>query len=97
MSDMMKIVQALEDQGILLNGVTKKVENEVKSQHGGAFGMILGTLAVSLLGNLLSGKGLYRAGENENECNCVKKKRDYWGEGVYRTGYGNKEQIKKKL
>ena len=58
----MKIIQALEDQGILLNGVSKKIKNYIKNQSGGALGMLLGTLGASLLGNLLSGKGIYRAG-----------------------------------
>ena len=58
----MQVVQALEDSNILLKGVTKTVKNEVKSHSGGALGMILGTLAASLLGNLLTGKGTIRAG-----------------------------------
>ena len=36
--------------------------------------MLLGTLGASLLGNLLTGKGIYRAGK---------------GKGVLRAGYGN--------
>ena len=32
MNDIMKIVQALEDQNILLKGVTKTVKNETKEQ-----------------------------------------------------------------
>ena len=57
----MKIVQALEDSNILLEGVTKTIEDETKEQKGGFLSMLLGTLGVSLLGNLLSGKGLTRA------------------------------------
>ena len=37
--------------------------------------MLLGTLGVSLLGNLLTGKGIYRAGKGK-------------GKGVLRAGYG---------
>ena len=51
----MKIVEALEDQGILLNGVSKTIKYDIKNQSGGALGMLLGTLGASLLGNLLSG------------------------------------------
>ena len=58
----MKIVQALEDSNILLKGVTKTVEDKTKKQKGGFLSMLLGTLGASLLGNLLSGKGLTRAG-----------------------------------
>ena len=63
MNDIIKIIEALENSGILLKGVTKTIENETKEQRGGFFGMLLGTLGASLLGNLLSGKGLARAGE----------------------------------
>ena len=62
LNDIMKIIQALEDQGILLNGVSKTIKNDIKNQSGGSLGMLLGTLGVSLLGNLLSGKGICRAG-----------------------------------
>ena len=62
MNDVMKIVQTLEDSNILLKGVTKMIEDETKEQKGGFLSMLLGTLGASLLGNLLSGKGLTRAG-----------------------------------
>ena len=54
MNDIMKIVQALEDSNILLEGVTKTIENETKNQKGGFLSMLLGTLGTSLLGNLLA-------------------------------------------
>ena len=41
-------------------GITKKIENEIK-QKGGFLGILLGTLGASLLGNMLTGKGLLRA------------------------------------
>ena len=64
MNDIMKIIKALEKSGILLSGVGKTVENEVKEQKGGFLSMLLGTLGASLLGNLLTGgKGIMRAGE----------------------------------
>ena len=62
MNDIMKIVQALEDSNILLKGVTKTIENETKEQKGGFLSMLLGTLGASLLENLLTGKGIVRAG-----------------------------------
>ena len=58
-----KIIEALENSGILLKGVTKTIENESKEQRGRFLSMLLRTLGASLLGNLLSGKGLARAGE----------------------------------
>ena len=63
MNDIIKIVQALEDSNISLKGVTKTIKNETKKQKGGFLSMLLGTLAASLLGNLLSGKGTVRTGE----------------------------------
>ena len=52
----MKIVQALEDSNILLKGVTKTIQNELKKQKEGFLSMLLGTLGASLLGNLLTEK-----------------------------------------
>ena len=63
MDDLIKIVKALEDSGLLLEGVTKSVQNEVKEQNGGFLSALLGTLGVSLLGNLLAKKGINTAGE----------------------------------
>ena len=58
----MKIVQALENSNILVEGVTKTIKNKTKEQKGGFPSMLLGTLGASLLGNLLAGKGIVRAG-----------------------------------
>ena len=62
MNDIMKIVQALEDSNILLNGFTKTIKNETKEQKGGFLSILLGTSGASLLGNLLSGKGIVKSG-----------------------------------
>ena len=61
---------------ILLKGVTKTIENETKEQKGGFLSMLLGTLGASLLGNLLAGKGIVRAG-SENK-----------GKGIVGAGTG---------
>ena len=67
MNYIMKIVQALENSGILLKRVTKTIKNETKEQKGEFLSMLLGTLGASLLGDLLtknlSGKGTVRAGK----------------------------------
>ena len=63
MNDIIKIIEALENSGILLKGVTKTIENETKEQRGGFLSMLLGTLGASLLGNLLTGKRMMRAGK----------------------------------
>ena len=62
MNDITKIVQALEYSNILLKRVTKRIKNETKEQKGGFLSMLLGTLGASLLGNMLAGKGIVRAG-----------------------------------
>ena len=62
MNDIMKIIQALEDANILLKGVTKTIKNETKEQKRGFLSTLLGILGASLLGNLLAGKGIVRAG-----------------------------------
>ena len=62
MNDIIKIVQALEDSNILLKRVTNTIKNETKEQKDRFISMLLGTLGASLLGNLLSGKGVVRAG-----------------------------------
>ena len=61
-NDVVKIAKALEDADILVKGVTKTLQNDVKK--GGALPilrMLLGTSGSSLIGNLLSGRGMYRA------------------------------------
>ena len=77
MDDILKIVKSLENSGVLLKGVSKTIQHEAKEQRGGFLGMLLGTLGVSLLGDVLpkglSGKGVIRAGE-----------------GTIRAGYGSK-------
>ena len=74
--DLIKIVTALEEHDILLKGTTKTIENETIKQKGGFLSMFLGTLGASLLGNLLTGMGLYRTGKGM--CRS--------GNGMYRTG-----------
>ena len=78
MNDIMKIIEALENSGILLKGVRKTIENETKEQKGGFLRMFLGTFGASLLGNLLKGgKGIVCAGE-----------------GIVRAGEGVKKKQK---
>ena len=57
MNDTMKIVQAHEDSNILLKGVTKTIENQTKEKKRRFLGILLAILGVSLLGNMLAGKG----------------------------------------
>ena len=61
--DIIKIVKSLEDFDLLLKGVTEKVKNKVKEQKGRFLSMWLGTLDASLLGMIVTGRGINRAGE----------------------------------
>ena len=80
MNDIMKIVQALEDSNILLKEVTKTIKNETKKQKGGFLRLLLGTLGASLLENLLTGKGIVRAGSGNKK-----------GKGIVRAHSGYKK------
>ena len=73
----MKIVQSFEESYILLKGVTKTINNETKEQKGELLSILLGTLGVSLLGNLLAGKRILRAGSGNKK-----------GKGILRAGSG---------
>ena len=61
--NLIKIVKSLEDNDLLIKGVTKTVQIELKEQKGGFLSVLLGTLGASLLGNFLTGKGTNWAGE----------------------------------
>ena len=67
-----------------MNGGTKTIKNETKEQKGGFLGMLLCTLGASLLGNMLTGKGMLRAGYGNKE-----------GKAMLKAGYGS--LIKKKI
>ena len=60
-----------------MKGVTKTIKNKAKEQKGGFLGMLLGTLGAILLGNMLAGKGVVRAGSGNKK-----------GKGIVRAGYG---------
>ena len=77
-----KGLKSLVDSGLLLKGVPKTVQNEVKEQKGGFLSMLLGTLGASLLGNLLTEKGIYGAGKGKGINRA--------GEEIVRAGYGSK-------
>ena len=77
MSGIMKIVQALEDSNVLLKGVTKTIKNKIKEQKEGFLSILLDTLGASLLGNILAGKGILRAGSGNKK-----------GKEIVRVGFG---------
>ena len=63
----------------MLKGVTETIKNETKQQKGGFFSMLLGTIGATLLENLLSRKGIVRAGFGNKK-----------GKGILRAGYEKK-------
>ena len=89
MEDIIKIVKTLDDSGLLLKGDTKTVQNEGKEQRGGYLSMLLGTLVASLLGNILAGKGINRAGKGKGINRA--------SEGIVRAVYGNKMDFQCRL
>ena len=83
MKDIIKTVKSLEDSGLLLKRVTKTVQNKAKEQKRAFLSMLQDTLGASLLGNILAGKGINRAGKGRGINRA--------GEGVVRDGYRNKK------
>ena len=63
MNGILKIVKYLEDSGLLKAGAREIITSEAKEQKSGLLGILLGTLGATLLGNVLAGKGVLRAGE----------------------------------
>ena len=61
-----------------MEGVTKTIKSQTNEQRGGFLGMLLGTLGAILLGNMLTGKKMLRAGYWNNK-----------GKRILRGGYGN--------
>ena len=80
--NLIKIVNSLQDSGLLLKGVTESIQNEVKDQKGGFLSMLLKTLGAKLLGNLLTGKGAFYAGKGTHRAGKDK------GKGIHRAGEG---------
>ena len=52
MKDVIRIVKSLEDSGLLKEGVSKAIQNEVNKQKRGFSSMLLGTLRASLQENI---------------------------------------------
>ena len=65
MKDIIQIVKSCEDSDLLIKSVTKTTGNKAKGQRGRFFGMLLATLDARLLGNMLPGKCVIRAGKGK--------------------------------
>ena len=63
MDDIISIIKSLENLGVLIDRVWKTVKDETKEQESGFLGMLWGTLGASILGNILTGKSVMRAGK----------------------------------
>ena len=80
MEDITKIVKSLQDSGLSLKEVSETIQNKVKKRKERFLSMLLGTLGASLLGNMLAGEGIHRAGEGfiragyGSEGSVIKKK-----------------------
>ena len=80
MEDITKIVKALEDSGVLLEGVSETIKIEVTEHKRGFCNILLVTLlGASLLGNTFAGKGIVRIGYGSK------------GKGIIRAGYRSKK------
>ena len=66
MKGIMKIVKSLKDSCLLLKGVSETIQNKAIEQKGEFLSMLLGTLGATLLGNMLAGKGIKKAGLFKN-------------------------------
>ena len=64
MEDITKIGKSLEELGLLIKGISEIIKYEEKEQKGGFLLMLLGRLNVSILGNVLSGRGVIRASQD---------------------------------
>ena len=63
MDDITEIAASLEERGLLIKEVIEIIKNETKEQKRGFTSKLLGILAFSLLGNVLAGQRVIRAGE----------------------------------
>ena len=68
-NDIIKILKSLEDSGVLIDGVTETVKDEIKKQGGGFLGALLATLAASLVQPVISSivKGISGRGVRRGE------------------------------
>ena len=67
MKDILEILKYPEESDLLVEGVTFTIENEAKGKKGGFLPLLLNTLGDNLLGNILAGKEVIRAGESSQK------------------------------
>ena len=66
MNNIVKIIKSLEDSGVLIDGVTETVKDEIKKQEGGFYGALLTVSLVQPVSSSvvkgISWRGVRRAG-----------------------------------
>lgn len=63
MHDAFRVVKSLKNSGAEIDGVCETIKHEIEKQEGGFLGMLLATLNASMLANMLTVKGVMRAGK----------------------------------
>ena len=63
MEDIIKIVKSFEHFSLLLKGVSGTIQKEAKDKKGWLLSVLLDILGATLLGKMLAGKGINRAGK----------------------------------
>ena len=56
--DIMKIVQSLEESGLLIKSFSETIKNEAKEQKGWIYWYVVSSIAANFLGNMLADKGV---------------------------------------
>ena len=63
-NDIMKIVHSIAYPDLLIKSISQTIKDEAEEQKGGFLGMLFGVLGATLLGDLLTGKGIIAAAED---------------------------------
>lgn len=71
-----------ENSGVLIAGSTEAVKHEIKKDKV-YFGMLLGTLGASMLGNMLTGKGVMRVRKEVMRAGKGCNPMDHMGQHIY--------------
>ena len=77
MKDTVEKVEPFEDSGLLPARADETIQNEAKEQRGQFLRMLLDTLGASLLGDILTGRGINRAGEGIARAGSGNKRQYY--------------------
>ena len=59
--DIIAIVKSLEDLCLLIKGFSKTIQNKLKKQIGGFFGVLLDILTADLLEGIIAGIGVFKS------------------------------------